>query len=82
MNWCHKEVRQGREITKAEAVTGPNNKVNCGLSNTTGGLPGPNNKEVKMGNQVVRRGLNTAVWCDCGNGWCNMISYKENNRRS
>ena len=61
---CHKEVQQGRRVTKAEAVTGPNNK------------------EVKMGSQVVRKGLYTAVWCDCGNGWCNMISYKENNRRS
>ena len=41
-----------------EADTGPNDRVNIGLLLLVQeGLPGPNDREVKIGNQVVGTGL-------------------------
>ena len=53
-----KRCGNGKRITKAEADTGPNDEVNIGLLLLVQeGLPGPNNKEVKIGSQVVSTGL-------------------------
>ena len=53
-----KRCGNDKRITRAEADTGPNDKVNIGLLLLVqGGLPGPNNEEVKIGNQVVSTGL-------------------------
>ena len=42
---------------EAEADTGPNDEVNIVLLLVQEGLPGPNDEEVKIGNQVVNTGL-------------------------
>ena len=53
-----KRCGNDKRFTRAEADTGPNDEVNIGLLLLIqGGLPGPNNEEVKIGNQVVSTGL-------------------------
>ena len=53
-----KRCGNDRRVARAEADTGPNDRVNIGLLLLVQeGLPGPNNREVKIGNQVVGTGL-------------------------